>query len=120
LTWHDDLVHEKGERRASAPTLFDRWRTVQRRHMRATAAVLDLSVVGLLAAVSAALTRVNGWTALAVAAVVYQGISLALLGCTPAVWVIETHAAAHPQLQRKGDMLGFRRLAGAEDDASLR
>src|SRR3989442_12650613 len=68
LTWHDDLVHEKGERRASAPTLFDRWRTVQRRHMRATAAVLDLSVVGLLAAVSAALTRVNGWTALAVAA----------------------------------------------------
>jgi hypothetical protein len=118
LTWHDDLIHETGERRASAPAVFDRWRAVQRRHMRATAAVLDLSVVGVVAAVSTTLMPVGGWTALAVAAVLYHAISLALLGCTPAVWVIDTHATAHPQLQSKGDVLGFRRLESARKDES--
>jgi transcriptional regulator with XRE-family HTH domain len=121
LTWHDDLNQAKGDRRASAPTLFDRWRAVQRRHMRATAAVLDLSVVGIVAALSTALMPLSGWSALAVAAVLYHAISLALLGCTPAVWVIDTHATAHPQLQSKGDVLGFRRLASEQkDDSSLR
>ena len=111
LDWHDDLAQAEGERRATAPTIFDRWSAVQRRHMRVTAAILDLSVVGLASAVLAALIPVSGWSVLAVMAVLYHAIGLAVLGCTPAAWVIDTHAAAHPQLHRKGDLLGFRRLA---------
>ncbi len=64
---------------------------------------------------------VGGWVALAIAAVAYHAISLGFLGCTPAVWVIDTHATAHPQLQSKGDVLGFRRLEpGQKDDTELR
>ena len=42
----------------------------------------------------------------------YHAMSLAVVGCTPAVWVIGTYAAAQPQLRRR-HLFAFRRLVSA-------
>jgi hypothetical protein len=46
----------------------------------------------------------------------YNGGSLALLGCSPVVWAIDTYASTHLPLRRRGGVPIFRRLALIRND----
>ena len=121
LAWHDDLVPLQGDRRESAETWPDRLERVRKRHVRLIAAVLDGSFVLLVSAMEAALLSLSMWVTFGVTTALYHGVSLALMGCTPAVWAIDTYAAAHPDRRRPGELFALRRLrSGRRDDASPR
>jgi hypothetical protein len=114
LTWSDDLpaVLAGDDRRVSTRAearAVPGW--LEARRLRGTAAALDVAAVVLLGLGVTKITPLDFWPTLAVTAIVYHGVSFAMLGCSPAAWTIDTYASAHPQLWRAGDVPFFRRLA---------
>ena len=112
LRWRDDLVGSvTDEKRASVPPdESDLPPVAFTRTGRVAAATADLmAVAGASVALDALLPL--GWGAsLAVGAVAYHAVSLILLGCSPAVWAIETYLThRHPTATRAG-RLRFPRL----------
>jgi hypothetical protein len=76
---------------------------------RIVAAGADLGAVVVVATGVASLAPLGWAAALAVAAVAYQAISLIFLGCSPAVWAVDTYLASrHPAAHRSSG--GFLRL----------
>jgi len=111
LSWHDDVLHiAGGDRRASTPRLPDRVRQLRARYVRLIAAAIDLAAVTMLATIASAFLPVHLWTALGLIAPVYHATGISLIGCAPAVWLIDTYATAHPQFRRRGELFAFRRL----------
>jgi transcriptional regulator with XRE-family HTH domain len=99
LRWKDDLVGSvMDEKRAIVPEgASDLPPVACTRTGRAVAAAADvMAVVGASLAIRMVLPL--GWGAsIAAGALAYHGVSLIVLGSTPAVWVIETYLAhRHP------------------------
>ena len=116
LVWQDDLPPSvEGDRRASSPQP-DRPRAMP--PLRLIAALLDLSAVAVLSGTIVAVLPVGISPALAVAAVLYHAVSLALTGSTPAVWAIDTYLNTHPEFMRGSQILFFRRLQRTPSDES--
>jgi transcriptional regulator with XRE-family HTH domain len=113
LRWKDDLAHVDTDRRVE-PSEPDRPPIAFTRAGRVIAALADAGAVVALAVALAAVLPV-GWAAAAAAgAFAYQGVSLVALGCTPAVWTIETFLASrHPSKGRTGSPRFIRLLRGS-------
>jgi len=112
LAWQDDLIPEDGDRRA--PVVSPRKPTgIQAKHVRLVAAACDLCAVSTVAMTTAVVLQADRWSALGVIAPLYYSAGLALLGCTPAVWVFETYAR-DPGFYRRGDAMPFRRLRSSD------
>jgi hypothetical protein len=110
LEWQDDLAPPEGDRRtAPAPAAPGR---LAIRHLRWIAAAADLSVVVLVVVLVIAILPVRMSSALAVIALAYYTISLGVLGCTPAVWVLDSYAQHDPAFYR-GAVRPLRRLRSA-------
>jgi Helix-turn-helix domain len=116
LVWSDDLpALAEGDRRAPVARQDGSggpwWIGA---NPRGVALGLDLiAVVGFAAAIAAA-ARIDFWMTLAVTALLYHGISLVLVGCSPAVWAIDTYMSA--RLARRPGVPVFRRLALMRND----
>ena len=112
LTWSDDLppALTEGDRRAPAGRQRGGrgpwWIEV---HPRGLAAGIDLVVVVVLAGAIDAAARFDFWMTLALVALLYNGVSLALLGCSPAVWAIDTYVTSRLP-HRRPEVPGFTRL----------
>lgn len=113
LRWKDDLVVET-DRRASSPEpelpplAFSRTG-------RIVAAVADASVVLTAALILSAMLPIGKASSLATCAMLYHGVALATLGCTPAVWAVETYLAnRHPSTRRSGAQRFLRLLRSSE------
>ena len=82
-------------------------------HPRLIAAGADLALVTLVAELAAALAKINFWMTLASVALLYNTISVALLGCSPSVWAVYTYVSSRrPAAPRPADKAAFRRLGG--------
>jgi len=98
LVWSDDLppALAEGDRRAPVARRegmgMPWWLET---HPRRIAAGADLGVVAFVAGLIAVFAKVDLWMTLAVVAVLYNGLSVAFLGCTPSVWVIDTYVSTH-------------------------
>jgi transcriptional regulator with XRE-family HTH domain len=120
LVWRDDLPPALTDDRRAPAVAHDgidppRWLEA---NLRCVAAGLDLAVVGGLAWPMASALRTDFWPTLAVTALLYNGVSLALLGCSPAVWGIDTYTSAHVATRRRAGVPIFRRLALTRTDHS--
>lgn len=112
LRWRDDMVGSvTDEKRAAAvPDNSDLPSVAFTGTGRIIAAVLDVAGVAMLAGAVVTLLPVRLSASVAAAAVAYHALSLVALGCTPAVWAIETYLASrHPTTSRAGH-LRFPRL----------
>jgi transcriptional regulator with XRE-family HTH domain len=78
--------------------------------VRIAAAVMDVIVIVTTARVVARFLPLGQWPALAIAALLYHGISQIFAGCTPATWAIETDFRTQRYLARLGQHPTFRRL----------
>jgi hypothetical protein len=112
LVWSDDLPPAlmDGDRRAPAArqdgSRGSWWIAA---NPRGVAVGLDLiAVAGCTAAIVAA-AKIDFWMPLAVTALIYHGISLVFIGCSPAVWAIDTYVSH--RLARRPGVPVFRRLA---------
>ncbi len=105
LDWRDDLVGVVIDRDRRAPTTDHNLpATVVARRPRLVAALADVVAVAGLGLAGSALLSVNRPVALGVAALLYHAITMATVGCTPAVWVIDTYLASrHPSARRSGN-----------------
>ena len=113
LRWKDDLVAEN-DRRASSlepelpPLAFSQTG-------RIVAAIADASAVLTAALTLSAMLPIGKASSLAACAMLYHAVALATLGCTPAVWAIETYLASwHPSARRAGAQRFFRLLRSSE------
>ena len=70
---------------------------------------LDLIAVAGITAPIIAAAKIEFWMTLAVVALFYHGISLVCIGCSPAVWAIDTYVSH--RLARRSSAPVFRRLA---------
>ena len=87
-------------------------------HPRRIAAGIDLAVVVAVAGLVAGLVRIDFWVTLAVTALLYHGVSVALLGCSPTVWALDTYVSTqHPNVVPPVDVSAFRRLGLMRGDA---
>jgi transcriptional regulator with XRE-family HTH domain len=116
LVWQDDLPHSVDLDRRVSSSDSDRPRAAP--PVRLIAALVDLSAVALVSWIIVATLPVGIAPALAVAAVLYHAVSLALTGSTPAVWAIDTYLRTHPQLRWGGQFFLFRRLQRTRSDES--
>ena len=114
LVWSDDLPPiPEGDRRAPQSRADGmegpaRWLTS---YPRRIAAAVDLVAVLSLGALVAASAGIGFWMALSVIALLYHGVSLAFLGCSPTVWAIDTYVSSHhPHGARPDDVAAFRRI----------
>ena len=111
LVWEDDLPPHvtEGDRRAPAApaNTRDAGQWIQT-NLRRLVALADLVVVIAAAAGIFAVIRRDWWATLAIAAVVYHSVSLALIGCSPVVWAIDAYMAARRPSRRRGEHV-FRR-----------
>jgi hypothetical protein len=114
LNWKDDLTHVDTDRRVE-PSGPDLPPIAFTRAGRVIAAAGDACAVAVLAVALAELLPI-GWAAAAAAgAFAYQGISLVALGCTPAVWTIDTYFAnRHPAKRRASSLRFIRLLRGSQ------
>jgi hypothetical protein len=99
LHWKDDLVGSiTEEKRSPNPTPDEGLPAVAFTHVsRLVAATTDLLVIMASASVGVMLVSWRWIVSLAICALSYQTVSLIVLGCTPAVWAIETYLAhRHP------------------------
>jgi transcriptional regulator with XRE-family HTH domain len=118
LDWTDDLVGVvlDADRRTASPAVPDtRLPTFTQSHRgRIVAAVADAVAVAAVGLTVAALLPIGKATALAACAFVYHAASLGVLGCTPAVWAIDTYVQSrHPSSTARGPR--FLRLARSAD-----
>jgi transcriptional regulator with XRE-family HTH domain len=105
LRWRDDLVGSVTEEKRSTKAADDPDLPPLAfvRTSRVVAAVADLTAVAATTAAAMTLLPLRWVPALAVGAVAYHTVSLIVLGCTPAVWAIETYLASrHPATSRAG------------------
>ncbi len=114
LVWSDDLppTLPDGDRRAPGVKRdgegVPSWLAA---HPRRLAAAADCAAVLAAAGLINAVIRIDFWATLAVIALVYNGVSIALLGCSPTVWAIDTYVATqHPTVVRPSDVTAFRRI----------
>lgn len=118
LRWKDDLVGSvTDEKRSTAPSrdVSDLRAMASTRMSRIVAATLDLLLITASAAAGVMLLSWRWAISLAVCALAYNAVSLVMLGCTPAVWAIETYLVnRHPSARRAGS-LRFLRLVGSPD-----
>jgi len=110
LSFQDELPPSRIDRRAPRDTPPVPARGIEARHIRLIASAADLSAITLFVMTTTVIVPVGRWTMLGFAAVVYYGVSLALLGCSPSVWAIEAYARRDPDFYRRGGPLPFRRL----------
>lgn len=121
LVWSDDLPPALPEGDRRAPTVRPEtasglpwWLEAYPRHI---AAGINLVAVVALAGLVAGLARIGFWPTLAVIALVYHGVSVALLGCTPTAWALGTYLSTQhpnvvqpPEAGAAGVAAAFRRL----------
>jgi hypothetical protein len=117
LVWSDDLppALTEGDRRVAARSESGREPNWVDAHPRALAIGVDVAAVILGAGTVSTAAGIDFWKTLAAIALVYNGVSVAFLGCSPAVWAIDTHIAAH-RPRRPGGVPVFTRLALAGSD----
>jgi transcriptional regulator with XRE-family HTH domain len=111
LAWEDPLPpHVKVDRR-SQRNHHDH--AIDRQTLRAAASLADLLVVTAGASLATTFLHGNFWTTIGVVGLLYHAISMALLGSTPAAWLIDLYYAARGG---HGDaMSAFRRLVMHSD-----
>jgi hypothetical protein len=116
LVWSDDLPPALvgGDRRAPAAREGGRGQWWIASNPRGIAVVADLIAVVAFTAAIVAAAKIEFWMTLAVIALVYHGFSLVVMGCSPAVWAIDTFAST--RLARRPGSSVFRRLALARND----
>jgi hypothetical protein len=115
LVWSDDLppALAEGDRRAAAGRESAGMAGWLESYPRCIAAGADLAVVTLVAWLTATLAKINFWMALASVALLYNAVSVALLGCSPSVWAVVTYVSTrHQAVSRPADKPAFRRLGG--------
>jgi len=111
LVWEDDLPAHvtDGDRRAPAVEKTRSGRDWIQSHARRLVAGVDLIVVaGVAAAIFASLKK-DWWAILAMTAVIYHTASIAMLGCSPAVWAVDMYMSARRPARRRGEH-AFRRM----------
>jgi len=114
LAWEDHLPPDvKVDRRVSRKNHHDR--VIDRQTLRAAASLTDLLVVTAIASVAAMTLRGNFWTTVGVVGLLYHAISMALLGGTPAAWVIDLYVWANAHGHHGDAMSAFRRLVMHSD-----
>src|SRR5262245_43107088 len=125
LEWRDDLPptiprdRRANPERGNAPTGAGPREVPDRRPLarvgaaRAVTLAADLLVLCAFAGLLTLTGRVSVWAALAVAAVLYHGVSQMLLGCTPAAWVTEAYLST--QRHFRSPLPIFRRPAPIEN-----
>jgi hypothetical protein len=99
LRWRDDLVGSTvEERRATARrSLVDAPRLAFTRTGRVVAAVVDLGAVVAATALFMSVVPLRMVPSLALSALAYHAVAMVALGCTPAVWAIDTYLSnRHP------------------------
>ena len=113
LRWKDDVVADT-DRRASSPEpelpplAFSQTG-------RIVAAVADASVVVIVALTLSVVLPIGKAASLAACAMLYHAVALATLGCTPAVWAVETYLGSrHPSAPRPGTQRFLRLLRSSE------
>jgi hypothetical protein len=117
LVWSDDLPPAlvEGDRRAPvARQDGGRGPWWIAANPRGVAVAIDLLAVVALAAGIVAAAKIEFWMTLAVTALLYHGVSLVFIGCSPAVWAIDTYVSA--RLARQSGVPVFRRLALMRND----
>lgn len=112
--WRDDLARLDADRRAEPPAP-DLAPIVFTRAGRVVAVLADTSAVLAGATMIAALVPTRWSVAAVVCGIAYHGGSLIALGCTPAVWAIETYLASrHPSVRPAGAPRFLRLVRGSE------
>ena len=105
-----------GDRRMASSSPFTRQvvRARSPRELRVIAAVVDGSMVLLLTGFAAIFVPQHFWLALALVALAYHGVSMAVAGCSPAVWAVLAYATARPRTRASDARLfpRFRRDEG--------
>jgi transcriptional regulator with XRE-family HTH domain len=113
LAWEDPLpAHVKTDRR-SQRNHHDH--AIDRQTLRAAASLADLLLVTAGASLATTFLRGNFWTTIGVVGLLYHAISMALLGSTPAAWVIDLYYAANARGRQGDAMSAFRRLVMHSD-----
>jgi hypothetical protein len=104
LRWKDDLVGSVTDEKRAAPLEDSDLPPVAfTRTGRLVAAILDVLGIAAIGAAMVVLLPLGLSVSIAAAAVGYHTVSLIALGCTPAVWIIETYLASrHPTTSRAG------------------
>jgi transcriptional regulator with XRE-family HTH domain len=118
LRWKDDLAPEvERDRRAPAPDDGDDSLPVVAftRMGRLVAALVDLAIVIGLAFLTTAFLPLRISASLAISAIVYHAGALVLLGCSPAVWTIETYLESRHPHSRRAPQRRFLRLLRNSD-----
>jgi transcriptional regulator with XRE-family HTH domain len=114
-TWKDELTGQVPRNRRANPDPEDPPPVLGfTRTGRIIAAIVDTSaVIGIAAGVSSALP-VGKAGSIAAAALAYHAVSLVALGCTPAVWLLDTYLAnRHPSTHRATQPRFLRLLRGS-------
>ena len=106
LKWKDDLIGlvVETDRRAEviASPQEELPQFAQSQRGRIVAALADVAAVVSAGLVAAALLPVARMSAVAVCGLMYHGVSLALVGCTPSVWVLDTYIVSrYPEAGRR-------------------
>lgn len=117
LQWKDDLIGQVVEADRRAPSAeHDALPPLVIAHRgRIVAALADAAVVIGAGLAIAALTPLGRATALAACAFLYHGVTLATIGCTPAVWAIDIYLAnRHPSAPAAGSERSLRLLRNSE------
>jgi hypothetical protein len=120
LRWKDDLVGSvTDEKRATAPSqdVSDLPAVAFTQIGRIVAATLDLLLITASAAAGVMLLPWRWAVSLAVCALAYNAVSLIMLGCTPAVWAIETYLVNHHPSASRAGRPRFLRLVRSSDRA---
>ena len=113
LRWKDDLLVEH-DRRASAPEP-ERPPLAFSQTGRIVAAVADASVVLTVGLTLSIVLPIGKAASLAACAMLYHAVALATIGCTPAVWAVETYLGSrHPSARRAGAQRFLRLLRSSE------
>ena len=116
LAWQDDVPRgTNGERRA-APATLDRLKTFSVQSLRVTAAAVDAGIVAAASGLAAAFLPIPFWPTLAIATLLYHGISIGVAGSTPAVLVVDAFVHSQPAIISRGPAVVFRRLEKERKD----
>ena len=114
LRWRDDLEGVDVDRRAE-PSVVDAPPIAFTGGGRVLAACGDAFAVLAASTVVAVLLPVRWTASAAICALLYHALALVTLGCTPAVWAIDTYLALrHPSTRRGDASHGLRLLRGSE------
>ena len=115
LRWKDDLKPAAGRDRRMQRDENDEVPVFAfTRSGRLLAAIADLAIVVAIAAPAATLVAMGWAVPLAIAALAYHVVSLVALGCSPAVWTIDTYLSNRkPEVHRAGAPKILRALRGS-------